>query len=137
MRNKIVPLGVLLLAGLMFFFVYSDSESAKSSPVAPYSAKSSTVSSACTAALAKQASSSVDISLSSAQANRVERAALNACKDSAEWINGVIANPSAIGYTTATQSTAESSIDLSCMVLDTAHSTPVCADANQRGLLSR
>lgn len=78
----------------------------------------------------------MDNSLTDAQANSVERVALSACKDSKEWISGVTANTLAIGFTTADQSTIESGLLTACLLLDKGNSTPVCADASKRGLLS-
>lgn len=97
--------------------------------------KSTTVSPACTEALAGQATAIVDMSLTDEQANNAERPALNACKDSTEWLSGVKANPASIGFTETTQETAESGIITACLLLDEKYSTPVCSDAKQKGLL--
>nr|AXV46622.1 hypothetical protein pA58H3_p07 [Arthrobacter sp.] len=122
MRTKIAPIAISALVGLIFLSGCS-------------SAKEQAVSSACNDALTKQAAAVVDTSLTAEQANNAERPALSACKDAAEWMNGVKANPSSVGFTTVTQDTAESNIITACIMLDSAYSTPVCADANQRGLL--
>ena len=122
MRPKIIP--AVALATVSFIFITGCS-----------SIKSPPVSAACTEALSEQATAIVDMSLTDEQANDAERPALSACKDSAEWIKGVKANPAAIGFTEATPETAESGISTVCLLLDATYLTPVCADAKQNGLL--
>ncbi|UYQ78518.1 hypothetical protein OF385_05040 [Glutamicibacter sp. JL.03c] len=99
------------------------------------SARTTTIGDACQKAIQEQNEAWSDHDASEEKIREAETKGLNECKDLDEWSTAVSYNPGSVGYEELSLEEAANSIYLACSSVDAERSTPVCADAGQRGYL--